>query len=466
MRSFNKKLLILLISPLVISLSSCNKKEIPPKARVTFDLIGPEKSSEYFDYSFDLKEYINVTDEPNKNILKLSMLLDANISDNSKVEFDKTEYPTQSNLDQENLFKHLGIDGFEKVEVTSPSDKDINDITCLNLGHKTYSSDGTNYDICFVIAKDSGGNSSWSSNFDVGYDDESYYSKTGEHEEWTNKENHKGFDVTANRCLGIIEDYKTRVLDQNSQQIFYIFGHSRGGAVANVLAAKLVDLGYETVSYGLASPAVTTSNTATDSKYKHLYSYICDEDVVTKCLSADWGFKRYGKTTRFSIKDYLKEFKQYNGFGLPSGDTSPIVIMLKNLADGRADFYKITDKYFVASADSLEAINKYFTPFTGEYEELKNFVEVVNDTDSDGNPIYNINTCPGLFTSLFGVVISKMGNTFDSITDQLAPFMEYKYLNCLLRVSGAKITDLLSLNMDYIVCTHFFPSYLTYLNTL
>ena len=86
-----------MISPLVISLCSCDKKqEEPIKARITYDLLDGEKSCEYFDYSFNLDDYANISDSPNNDILKMSMLFDANISDNSRVEFDHTKYPAES----------------------------------------------------------------------------------------------------------------------------------------------------------------------------------------------------------------------------------------------------------------------------------------------------------------------------------------------------------------------------------
>ena len=455
-----------MISPLVISLCSCDKKqEEPIKARITYDLLDGEKSCEYFDYSFNLDDYANISDSPNNDILKMSMLFDANISDNSRVEFDHTKYPAENNLDQESFYNHLGLEGFEKVTIVSPTEYDLNDITFLNFGHKVVDLNGTKYDICFITSKDSGLGKSWISNFDVGHDDDSYYIQTGEHPEWTNKENHKGFDVAANRCLEVIDDYKTRVLDQNSQQIFYIFGHSRGGAIANVLAAKLVDLGYQTVSYALASPAVTTSNNAHDEKYNHLYSYTCYEDPVTKALSFDLNFKRYGKTISFSIKDYLKEFKQYNGFGFPTGDASPIISLLKNLSDGRGDIYLCSIKYMVAKVETMDEALEYLTPFTGAYEYLKNFV-LISLTLINNTSYYVVEVCPGFFTSLFGLLISRAGLNLSTITEELSPLKTYNYLNCLISVSGVKLNDLLSLNPDYLICTHFYPSYLTYINSL
>lgn len=82
-------------------------------------------------------------------------------------------------------------------------------------------------------------NAEWSSNFDVGADTSEYYNLTGSHPDWKNKENHKGFDVTMNRVLKEYNKYaESQGFNSDSiKKTILVTGHSRGGAIANLLGA-------------------------------------------------------------------------------------------------------------------------------------------------------------------------------------------------------------------------------------
>ena len=486
-----KSLLVLMLLPLAISISGCDKKQESEstnksednntepveepvitsrefRASIKTDYQG-EKSSSYLSYKFDLEDFINVTDEPNKNIARMSILFDANISAHAQVGISNAEYAITGYSDEENFYKNLGLDGLEKIDVSSSNSEDVNDVSRLNIAHKAFNG----HDICFITIIDSGLGNSWISNFDVGIDDESYYSKTGEHTEWTNKDNHKGFDITGNRIINLINDYKNRVLDKNSQQIFYVFGHSRGGALANIVGAKLVDLNYKVVSYGLASPAVTTSENASLDKYKHLYSYVNDEDAITKLLKPEWGFTRYGVTYHFSIKDYLESFKACNGYDFPSSNNSfDIAAMLASLCDGRDGIYQFADRFTVATSGSLQPsgvgsyINNILSPLSGKYEILKNFVECQQIENTDGTIIVKVRACPGFLITFFGMLISQVTEEV-STSAMMSEFMTLRtYLNCFMNAAGIKLTDLMGFSADYFIVCHSFPSYLTYVHLL
>ena len=484
-----KSLLVLMLLPLAISLSGCEKKSNPepvdeptdnepvqepvyvPKklqASITTDYQG-EKSSTSLSYTFNLEDFVSITDNPNKNIARMSILFDANISVHAKVNISNAEYAIKGYSDEDNFYKNLELDGLEKIDVTSSNNVDVNDISRLNIAHKVFNG----HDICFVTIIDSGLGNSWISNFDVGNDNESYYSKTGEHPEWTNKDNHKGFDVAGNRIVNLINDYKNRVLDENSQQIFYIFGHSRGGALANIVGAKLADLNYTVSSYGLASPAATTSENASAGKYKHLYSFINEEDAITQVLNPDWGFTRYGVTYPFSILDYLDTFKACNGYDFPTSSNGfNIAAMLTSLCDGRDEIYQFSDRFTVANSSSLQPtavesyINNILNPLSGKYEILKNFVEFQQTENSDGTISVKVKACPGFIIMFFGILISQTTENA-STSSMMSEFMTLRtYLNCFMNAAGVGLMDLMNFNMDYFIVCHAFPSYLTYVHLL
>ncbi len=469
MKNLSKAIIAFILLPLAIT--ACGSKKKEPE-RVSIQISYKEtKENYYFPYVFDLKEYTVIKDEPNKNIVKMSMLFDANISTGAKVTFEKSDYPNDGFSDEDSFYKHVNLDNFEKVDIGSTDGVDKMDISKLHLTHKKVD----NFDICFVTIMDSGLNDSWYSNFDVGIDNYDYYDKTGDHPEWTNKLNHKGFDITANRCLGFIEEYKNRVLDKNSQQIFYIFGHSRGGALANLVGAKLIDLDYQIVSYALASPAVTTSKDIDNPKYKHLYSYICSDDAITGLLNQDWGFARYGKTYSFSISDYLDEFREYNGYGVPNGSSKKLLKIFRKLSSGRDDFYAFSDKLVVETSAPLQNdqvqdyIDSVKSPFVDRFEELSNFVEFIRVDNGDGTTTVTVRTCPGFLMMLIGIFVSgiddftKMGG-MSGVMEKLSKFSAFT--NCFLKAADASMLDFIGLNPEYFLVCHYYPAYVTYLNCI
>lgn len=75
---------------------------------------------------------------------------------------------------------------------------------------------------------------------------------------------------------------------------FWIMGQSRGGAIANVLAARIPEKaeGAKVFAYTFETPATVDADAAGDFKYIH--NYICSDDIVTHIPM--WGMTRYGVT--------------------------------------------------------------------------------------------------------------------------------------------------------------------------
>ena len=75
---------------------------------------------------------------------------------------------------------------------------------------------------------------------------------------------------------------------------YWIMGQSRGGALANLLAAKLpgkIGSG-DIYAYTFEAPAVTDGDTA-DGNFAYIHNYICSDDIVTRI--PPWGMARYGE---------------------------------------------------------------------------------------------------------------------------------------------------------------------------
>lgn len=144
--------------------------------------------------------------------------------------------------------------------------------------------------------------------------------------DWKTPENHKGFDIVANRFLEYIYDYIKYDVKKYSKDVsFFITSHCRGAAIANILSAYLIDNGCETFTYTFASPNTTTKDSSSDSKYNSIFNIVNDDDFVPMLPMNKWNFSRYGLTASDSIADkYEKEWesmidgKDYNPdtFGL------------------------------------------------------------------------------------------------------------------------------------------------------
>ncbi len=174
-------------------------------------------------------------------------------------------------------------------------------VTKVYFAHRYLIMNGMIRDIVCVVIRGTNGAEEWESNFDIGTTAES-----PRHSEWTNINNHKGFDITANRVNELLNTYvATHCSSENS--VFWITGHSRGGAIANVLAAKKVDEGKTVFGYTFASPNTTTLSTAqTASKYQCIFNIINTDDYVTKLPMSGWNFRRYGVNKSASIGSQYK----------------------------------------------------------------------------------------------------------------------------------------------------------------
>lgn len=82
-----------------------------------------------------------------------------------------------------------------------------------------------------------------------------------------------------------------------------VTGHSRGGAVANLLAARLNELGRTSqalarpegvFAYTFASPAV--SRKAVEGRYGNIFNVVSASDPVPRLPLASWGYGRHGVT--------------------------------------------------------------------------------------------------------------------------------------------------------------------------
>ena len=463
----------ILFSALLLSLSACQKAEnVSFEKQFTVDTAGTGIEGDGdvgpVDVSFDLSDYATIEENDNPEKAKIALLFSANICLFSRVKINDREYIPDNYQSYSHLFSYFQFNDVKEYNTEGQIDK--TDISRLVLGHHFVKKDKQTYDIVFCSIIDSSINDTWESNLNVGYDDESYYSKTGEHPEWTDKQNHKGFDVSANRCVDKIEEYVSSIKKQKTPQILYIFGHSRGGAVSNLAAKKLIDKGYTTVAYTLASPLTTTSSDYNNSKYKNIYNYVNDCDPVTMLPSSAWGFKRFGQDIRFDIREHASSFKQIVGVDLPEPDDVNIIDnIFSSICTDISQAYVFDEKFTLATSKPLNdesAVNQYISEqlakYDLEFEPLQKFLKFDVNTNDDNKLIVKVISCPAMISHMIGIALSMYGlsSAISSVAVQY-----YSVLTVYTKLAGysSPLSLKNAFNATTVSYMHFFQSYMSYL---
>ncbi|MDO4548196.1 MAG: hypothetical protein Q4D04_08870 [Clostridia bacterium] len=175
------------------------------------------------------------------------------------------------------------------------------DITSFNYNSGAFSADDNDYasyvlagkDIVvgkrayrlYVIAISGTQGYQWVSNFNMGSSNE-----------------HRGFSIAADRLMQSVSDYvKTDAKDS----IFWIFGHSRGAAVGNIVGARLTagNLGCKVFCYTSATPSTTRKkNLYGKGSLNNLFAINNPGDFITRIPLASWNYRVYGRSVNLSNK--------------------------------------------------------------------------------------------------------------------------------------------------------------------
>ena len=424
--------------------------------------IGP------FTVSYNFDDYLTFEDTPNIEKAKVSLLFSANINLYTKVKIDDSAF-SPSKLDgYYDLFTYFGFTDIDEKLIKFNTDS--TDLSKIQIGHRFAKRGGKKYDVIFCAIIDSGILDGWESNFHIGYDDQSYYEKTGEHPEWTEKDNHKGFDVTANRCVTTIEQYLLSKKERKTQQILYIFGHSRGGAVSNLVAKKMIDKGYETCAYAAAAPQTTTSSDYSNPKYNHIFNYVNDVDAICNMPPKELAFKRFGQEIHFDVRNYKESFKTYVGIDLPEiSDTNPISRILSASCSKREDLYKLDENLIITQPKTLadqEAADEYIQEqkdkFRGSFKSLQGLIGFKQTTTSGNKISVTVITCPAMVAHLLGCGIAAYGLSASAFTTIFVQY--YSVVSAFTSLAGysspIQVRDEFD-TQSFMFC-HFYQSYVAY----
>ena len=130
-----------------------------------------------------------------------------------------------------------------------------------------------------IVIKGTSGNEEWYSNFNIGYD-----------------LTHAGFKAASDKLVESLNLYTDTVNTNNAPIKVLVTGHSRGGAVGNIVAASLTDSlgGGNVYAYTFATPNVTVTESAASDNYANIFNIINPEDFVANVPLSGWGYTRYG----------------------------------------------------------------------------------------------------------------------------------------------------------------------------
>ena len=191
----------------------------------------------------------------------------------------------------------LGFDSdtLKSCNYDYPLSEDDNDVVSYTFARKKVHINTGTYDLIAVVVKGTSGNEEWYSNFNIGIN------KT-----------HRGFTLAKDGLMKSLRDYISDLGIQGTSTKILVTGHSRGAAVANLVAAELCNASYaakaNVYAYTFATPAVTTDSRRSEGHYNNIFNIISGEDFVTQVPLKKWNYGRYGI-------DLLLPSRSYYGSG-------------------------------------------------------------------------------------------------------------------------------------------------------
>lgn len=208
-----------------------------------------------------------------------------------------------------------------------------NDLVSYNFAAKPVEDNGSTYTLVAVVVKGTSGDEEWYSNFNIGLGNQ-----------------HKGFQICAEDVMSNLEQYIEDLGLNSSNAKFLVTGHSRGAAVANLVAKEITDSSFaearNVYGYTFATPAVAVDKNGSKYNYNNIFNIVNGEDFVTRVPLAYWNYIRYGI-------DFLLPSRSYYGVGYDA-------------------------VYNAMSAEYSSLVNKAFEPYNGTQKVDKLITDVIS----------------------------------------------------------------------------------------
>ena len=244
---------------------------------------------------------------------------------------------------------------------------DDNDFVAFSISNKKITYKGEDYSIYIVPIRGTPETEEWFSDFKLSKDNESSNSNG----------NHYGFYTAAEQVENALYG---RLKNSNQcdaeHTIVLTTGHSRGAAVANIVAGKLsTDSKYSQYvnkkhifGYTFACPSVSKN---ADTTLTNIYNYNNPGDLIPELPKNEWGYQRYGITKKLDLEnEFDKEIwdnvgeRFFNSFeknfnALDS--TKQLVKIISDLIVNEEDFYSVDNQAFIKILCYTLAKNKTTT---------------------------------------------------------------------------------------------------------
>lgn len=238
----------------------------------------------------------------------------------------------------------LEQEGFGDIFTTeSYTEKPGTDTVACAIAKKTVQTADGEKQVVSVTVRSANYEQEWASNVTLGYDSLEPDAEA------------KGFAMSADKVMEHIKDYlKAQGLDKDENVVFWLQGYSRGAAVANLTAKRIIDE-YDNApvyAYCLGCPQGGTDAAEIEGKdYTSIHNVINIDDITTYVAPSSWGFKRYG------VDHYL------NDENFDSNDTHHSMLFGNNIADNDCNVW--------VSAERKKMVEKHVETLTDSPEEMK-----------------------------------------------------------------------------------------------
>lgn len=233
---------------------------------------------------------------------------------------------------KQGIFDYLVSLGFDKDSIVQEDYESTatHSVAITMAQREVVDENGTPKTLYALIIRGTNSTLEWVSNFDIGTSSVS-----------------KGFDKAASRVMGYFAKYVKNhaPLDgsfTDGNYLVWTCGHSRGAAVANLIAGKYLPMylaSDNVYAYTFATPNVDRDATIC----KNIFNFVIQGDLVPRVPFREWGFERYGLTINYT-NDKL------NGITL---NTNRSTTMLSTLLTDRV---KTQEEYAKTTKELLQVL--------------------------------------------------------------------------------------------------------------
>lgn len=164
---------------------------------------------------------------------------------------------------------------------------DDNDTCAYTLAVKEVERDGQKVPLVMVLVRGTAANAEWISNANLADTVKAL------------DDCHEGFQLASTEVLTGVRDFLSARNYDADDVLFFVTGHSRGAAVANLVAAGLSTWqdGTEGVyAYTFAAPNCVSEDEAEGTQFDNIFNIANPDDIVTMIPLTGWGYTTYGET--------------------------------------------------------------------------------------------------------------------------------------------------------------------------